>query len=68
MGIQEPRIQIVCDACEEVVDELDLTMLAGGGWDDRNVKPRLKRTGWTIDGETTVCPDCVSAGRKAKAW
>jgi len=47
-----------CDECGEMSHSMDLTMLAGGGWDDRNVKPELKRMGWTIDGERTVCPEC----------
>lgn len=62
MGISDPKIEIVCDSCNQVVDEMGLTSLAGGGWDDRNVKPRLKRTGWKVDGEVTICPDCCEAG------
>ena len=60
MPIQEPFIQAMCDKCEEVTDGMEMTSLAGGGWDARNIKKRLEREGWKIDGETTICPECVA--------
>lgn len=57
MPINEPRITVTCDTCGVDVD-FDLTMLAGGGWDDRNVRPKLVRWKWKVDGETTICPEC----------
>ena len=67
MPIWEPRIQVECDRCEEVTDPMDLTLLARGSWDDRNIKPRLKREGWYINGEETVCPECMATEAAAVA-
>ncbi|HZO51358.1 MAG TPA: hypothetical protein VFB63_01510 [Bryobacteraceae bacterium] len=58
MPIGEAVIHVECDKCGEVTDPMDLTSLAGGGWDARNIKPRLKKDGWVINGEETICPDC----------
>lgn len=61
MPIGEPHIEVECDRCEEVSDPMDLTMLAGArSWDMRNIVPRLKREGWYINGEETVCPECMA--------
>lgn len=58
MPIGEPMISVECDKCGEASDPMGLTMLAGGGWDDRNVRPRLKREGWLVEGNSTICPEC----------
>lgn len=65
MPICEPYIHVECDKCGEVSDGMDLTMLAGGGWDARNIKRRLERNGWRVTGgkahgEETICPECVA--------
>lgn len=65
MGIGEPHIEVECDKCNEVSDPMGLTMLAGGGWDDRNIKPRITREGWRIEGNETICPECVAAEAEA---
>lgn len=63
MPIGDPVIHVECDKCGEVSDPMNLTALAqSGSWDERNIKPRLKRDGWTIDGNTTICPECTPAG------
>ena len=36
-----------------------MTSLAGGGYDERNLKNDLKRAGWKMDGENFICPNCV---------
>lgn len=58
MPINEPRITAECDVCFVETDPMELTMLAGGAWDDRNVKPTLIKWGWKVDGERTVCEEC----------
>lgn len=68
MPICEPYIHVECDKCGEVTDGFDLTPLAGGGWDDRNVKPKLKRWGWRVTGNETICTECVAIeAEKAEA-
>jgi hypothetical protein len=59
MAINDPIITVSCDAenCRST-EEFDLTSLARGGWDQRNVIPQLKKRGWTVDGDRTICPDC----------
>jgi hypothetical protein len=65
MGMDEPRISVTCDSKRgcQYEEILELTSLAGGGWDDRNVERELKRAGWQIDGDTYICPDCVDEDR-----
>jgi len=55
-------ITVTCDVCGESNEEVDLTALAGGGWDDRNVKRWLERYGWLVDGDRDICPDCQEEG------
>jgi hypothetical protein len=61
MGMDAPFIKAECDHCGEVTDEMEMTSLAGGGWDARNVIPRLKREGWRIKDDKFTCPDCLDA-------
>lgn len=58
MPIGEPHISAECDICGQVTDPMDMTALAGGGWDARNIPAKLKRTGWLIEGDKLTCPDC----------
>lgn len=58
MPINEPRITVTCDQCEEETDPLELCALAGGGWDDRYIKAKLLKWGWKIDGDKTICEVC----------
>lgn len=57
MGIQEPRIEVICDGCNEAQD-FELTKLAGDGWDARNLQRKLARYGWRVNGDITICPEC----------
>ena len=57
--ICEPRISVICDQCDEEYDDYGLTGLAGGGWDDRNIEPTLKREGWLVEDGRHICPECV---------
>ncbi len=45
------------DDCEKEI-EVELTELAGGGWDARNVPARLKKYKWTIVGDEHICEAC----------
>jgi hypothetical protein len=57
--IGEALIHAECDKCGYVTDPMNLTSLAGGGWDARNIPAKLKREGWKVEGDTTICPECV---------
>lgn len=59
MAIWDPMVQAECDKCGFVSDPMEMTSLAGGGWDTRNIPARMKREGWVIDGDTTICADCA---------
>jgi hypothetical protein len=61
MPIGEAVIHVECDKCGEVTDPMDLCSLAGGGWDARYIKERIKKDGWLVDGHTTICPECRDA-------
>ena len=67
MTILDPYIHVECDKCGEVTDGMNLTSLAVGGWDDRNIKPKLKRDGWGVYGDQTICPECVAIQAAASA-
>ena len=56
--LEEPRITLFCDTCHETF-EFDLTSLAEGGWDDRNVKIDSEHYGWTWEGDDKhTCEEC----------
>lgn len=63
MPIGEPMVVVECDNCGQATDPIDITLLAGGVWDTRNVPSRLKRWGWTIEGEKTICEECSTQER-----
>jgi hypothetical protein len=44
-----------CDMCEEV----QLTALAGGAWDERDVSRELERMGWVVAGSKEYCDGCA---------
>lgn len=57
--VNDPTITVTCDKCG-CEEELELTSLAGGGWDSRDVNRQLKRRGWRGTEDTkTICPDCL---------
>lgn len=60
--ICEPRISVMCDVCK-YDDDFEMTALAGGGWDARNLPGVLKHTGWLVGDDRHVCPDCVEDGK-----
>lgn len=59
MAYQEPMMIVECDKCG-YSDSFDLTPLAGGGWDARNVNDRLDDYGWvgSWDDEELICDEC----------
>lgn len=60
MSISDAFVYVSCDDCG-AGEEVELTPLAGRGWDDRNVAKYLLRTGWGVneDEGTYYCQDCV---------
>jgi hypothetical protein len=65
MPIGEAVVHVECDTCDEVSDAMELTSLAGGGWDARNIPARLRREGWRVEGKETICPNCVENEQKS---
>lgn len=64
--INDPRITATCDECEIDSDEMEMCALAGGGWDDRYIDGKLRKWGWKVDGDRTICEDCAAqAAQKA---
>jgi hypothetical protein len=53
MGINNPRILVICDLCPTEA-EYGLTPLAGNGWDDRNLEQAMAKDGWTEDIHGTI--------------
>jgi hypothetical protein len=65
MGIGQAYVNVECDKCGELSDGMELTSLAGGGWDARNIANKLKRDGWTVrDFGDTICPECSEPEQK----
>ena len=52
-------VMVECDKCFDNTEDIGLTPLSSGNWDERNVRRKLISLGWTFDGdEQTHCPDC----------
>jgi hypothetical protein len=60
MSRTSATITVDCDRCGESLDEMPLTPLAGGGWDDRNVKRTLESYGWRVTKDADICDNCVA--------
>ena len=67
MPIGDALIKAMCDKCDCETDEMNLTPLAGGGWDARNIRGKLRKIGWSVEGEVTICEECVAAMKEAVA-
>lgn len=50
-------ITVTCDRCGDEED-VQLTAIARGGYDERYVDSQLRQLGWRIDSED-ICPDCL---------
>ena len=61
--INDPTITASCDGCGDE-EEMELTPLAGGSWDDRNVKRTLEKRGWVFDGDKCYCEDCAKRRKR----
>lgn len=61
MSLSEPTIMVSCDnpKCHEE-DELSMTALARGSWDDRHAESEAKRYGWiwVSDSEHYCSEEC----------
>ena len=58
--LNDPTLSVTCDKCGTTFDNLELTPLAGGGWDARNIESVLSRYQWITDGDRHICDDCAS--------
>lgn len=58
--LNDPVISVTCDRCHGTSDNLEMTPLAGGGWDARNVPATMERSGWKVSGDEHVCDDCLA--------
>jgi len=59
MTILDPTVRVMCDKCEEE-EEFEMTVLARGNFDMRDLDKSLLRMGWRIVGDQHFCPDCES--------
>ncbi len=65
MSLCSPALCVVCDRCC-IYQPFDLTPVAGGGWDDRNLEEDLRRAGWKTTGpEEHLCLDCQQSEDEA---
>lgn len=55
--LSDAYVTVSCDKCHHS-ENYELTSLAGGGWDERNVEGELRRNGWRIDGYQHFCETC----------
>ena len=57
--ISDAYVNVHCDKCQES-ESYELTALAGGGWDGRNITEAfLVRKGWTVKGDEHFCSICA---------
>lgn len=56
----DPIITVTCENCNSS-EEVGLTPLVMGGYDERNINNILRRMGWVIDNGKDICPDCSEA-------
>lgn len=50
-------IRVICDKCEAET-EIELTLLARGSYDGRNVSRELHLLGWATKGDEDICEMC----------
>lgn len=55
----QPTVNVLCDFCEDYEEDIELTTLAGGSYDERGVDRELESNGWKIKGDKDKCPNCV---------
>ena len=63
----DPHIIVTCDECGSYEDELGLTPLARGGYDERNVDNSLETLGWKLENGRDICPECIEERREGDA-
>lgn len=58
--ISDAYCRVTCDRCH-YEEEVELTALAQReSYDMRNVRRELERNNWRVDGDETICEDCVA--------
>ena len=60
--LNDPTISVTCDKCGDTFDELEMTSLAGGGWDARNIPAVMRGYGWKVNGDEHICDECTYKG------
>ena len=61
--IGDATVTAWCDICG-TKEEIQLTALArSGSYDMRNVEADLKGLYWSVDGDKTICPDCLEEAK-----
>lgn len=60
-----PFVTVTCDAegCQ-ATEEIELTEVARGAWDDRDVDDELEGLGWHSEGGSDYCPECWEAAHE----
>jgi hypothetical protein len=59
MSKSDAYVLVRCDTCGEF-EEIELTAIAGGGWDERNVAAGVARLGWRDEGDNIhTCNICL---------
>jgi len=60
VGLSEPVVRAECDepGCYNY-EEMDLTSLSRGTYDERRITSQLERCGWTVNGDVLTCPEHV---------
>lgn len=53
-------IRVGCDRCPDAEIEINLTALAGGGYDERNVAQRLEMEEWVVRDGVDICYTCAA--------
>jgi hypothetical protein len=60
----QPCVLVSCDLCRDYEEEVELTTLARGAFDERNVDSQLEQLGWTIEAGEDICPVCTENIRR----
>lgn len=69
MTVLDPKSIVECDGCS-VLEEVDMTPLARGAFDERGLEGELKRHGWVmpegIEGRTFCDESCRTDAEEAE--
>jgi hypothetical protein len=57
MSLSDAYIDVTCDGCHSI-EQIQLTAMARGGWDERDLKYKLEDISWIIVGDLHYCEEC----------